>query len=925
MRKGIWLVTGLMIVIIIAVFIAGLVFSSFLPKIARNRIVAEISRATGLDLSMVIRKIDLFGMDAADVLIKGENRSGIRIDAIRIDYSPGSLFQKKITGLSINGVDLYAEYRDGRFRIPGLVPYPEKRRPEPTPGGSRDAVHDIIDGARRYGIETLKVENATLYFCYGGREFRIPMEAELHLAGKNSGSLTGDLLVNPFGQKIHLSMQTGMDRENLAFQVKALNLSLDAFHGVYAAVPGMMISGAADLSGAGDLGLASMELGETVFNAKLYDFFLQYHTVRGTLPEGEKKNTPVSLQLRNRPDGSWTFSIPGLMVETTAQIPVRLSLKDFSAIFDPASDRITAEGDLEPVSTDTADLKIEKQGETSFRMTAALDLAAEADARWELQVRNPDDPAKPENRWNVLSSGVQYGFAEPNIEIKAAGTGAVGTMSGSFSFARCRVEIEDLKLNFPSLNLKGTGKIDFSGASGLVSGEIQAVALTSRITMPGLTMALPRFFISAGTENMLADKFELKGNIVITGASAILGESGIAASGIHFSLPLVWPMTHVGKFGELNVTSIKWDKKEIGGITTRVRQKGMGLDFNGKHRSRLIPGGILSISGESGFQDSEWVSRIRYNSDFSGVAGPIDLGLIFHAAAGWSLEGQLSLTGDLFQGADLPGHQMKAALKNGVLRKADQNLLVEGIHTEIVFPDIFQLKSAPQQPFSFTSARLGGIEVQNGMMAFQVESAESFFIEKSRFGWVNGQVETQALRITPASRTYEVVLHCDRLNLAAILNQFGAADAEGKGTVNGRIPLKYADGKWLFNDGFLYSSPGEGGRIKIQETEKWAAAVPPGTPQYTQIQLAQEALKDYEYNWAKVGFQTVGDDLLMKLNFNGQPTESIPFTYNRELGGFVKLEAEGAEGIRPEVFLELNFKLPLQEVLKYREFLDMIQ
>ena len=52
-------------------------------------------------------------------------------------------------------------------------------------------------------------------------------------------------------------------------------------------------------------------------------------------------------------------------------------------------------------------------------------------------------------------------------------------------------------------------------------------------------------------------------------------------------------------------------------------------------------------------------------------------------------------------------------------------------------------------------------------------------------------------------------LYCDRVQLAQALEQFGMTQVRGGGTANGRIPLHYAGGLLSFDDGFLYSTPGE--------------------------------------------------------------------------------------------------------------------
>jgi hypothetical protein len=109
------------------------------------------------------------------------------------------------------------------------------------------------------------------------------------------------------------------------------------------------------------------------------------------------------------------------------------------------------------------------------------------------------------------------------------------------------------------------------------------------------------------------------------------------------------------------------------------------------------------------------------------------------------------------------------------------------------------------------------------------------------------------------------VLYCDGLDLAAILEQFGAAEAEGNGTVNGKIPVRYNNGRITFNDGLLFSTPGSRGRIKFRDTKKLAAIIPQDSAQYVNIELAREALKDFQYKSARIGLNTENEDLLLSL------------------------------------------------------------
>ncbi|MCK5419135.1 MAG: YdbH domain-containing protein, partial [Desulfobacterales bacterium] len=267
----------------------------------------------------------------------------------------------------------------------------------------------------------------------------------------------------------------------------------------------------------------------------------------------------------------------------------------------------------------------------------------------------------------------------------------------------------------------------------------------------------------------------------------------------------------------------------------------------------------------------------------------------------------------------------KSSLSNGKLRHRKNKITVEGIQMNLWIPDLIKMRSAPGQKLKFARASIGDMNIENGDIDFQIESARSVLIEKSHFNWCEGKVDAPAIRFKSGTEDYSLILYCDRLNLAKVLEQFGAASVEAEGELNGRIPLRYKNGQLSFQDGFLFTTPGEPGKIRMTDTEILTAGIPQDTPQYVQMELARKALEDYDYSWAKLNLTTEGDDLLLNLQLDGKPAKSLPFVYRKDIGGFAKVEAdiEGStfQGIR----LDVNFRLPLNKLMQYKELIRMIQ
>jgi hypothetical protein len=97
--------------------------------------------------------------------------------------------------------------------------------------------------------------------------------------------------------------------------------------------------------------------------------------------------------------------------------------------------------------------------------------------------------------------------------------------------------------------------------------------------------------------------------------------------------------------------------------------------------------------------------------------------------------------------------------------------------------------------------------------------------------------------------------------------------------------------------------------------------LPPDAPQHTQLDIATEALKDYTYKWARLYLESDDRDLLIKLQFDGKPNRLLPFAYDTSLGRFKRVSGEGKADFTG-IGIDLNFRSPLNEILRYREIFN---
>jgi hypothetical protein len=499
----------------------------------------------------------------------------------------------------------------------------------------------------------------------------------------------------------------------------------------------------------------------------------------------------------------------------------------------------------------------------------------------------------------IAFSGSQQDIAQPLLF----------TVDGALPDMLAAVKGTALSLPAPSFAIKGAVSAD--------SLSIEALARLRLITEnEDLTLELPTIALQAASNQLGQEEFQLQGDFTIDGASFDHPASGARAEGGRLTLPFGWPPSDKHEQGTLALTKIIWREKEIGTLAGTVGLREKKLNMAANFHSPLLPGVTASLS---------------LSADFSGGAGRGELALtippakltdfaparIFPQAKDITLSGLIGGEAHLsLADSGLTGSG-RLSLQNGSLELAKQKITVSGVDTTLTLPSLPQLRSATNQKLSFAAARMGELTVNGGSLHFTIDSPDSFFIEKGHFNWADGSVNTYALRFAENRLQPEMIFYCTKLKLAGILEQVGIKNVEGDGTVNGRIPVSFSNGKITFEPSFLYSTPGEGGVIRIAGGDFLTQAIPLDSPQFGQLDFAQEALRNFSYNWAKIHLFSDHDTLVMQLNLDGKPASPLPFTYDSATGGLRRIQIANGQGISQPILLDVNFRFPLNTFLDY--------
>lgn len=255
-------------------------------------------------------------------------------------------------------------------------------------------------------------------------------------------------------------------------------------------------------------------------------------------------------------------------------------------------------------------------------------------------------------------------------------------------------------------------------------------------------------------------------------------------------------------------------------------------------------------------------------------------------------------------------------LKNLSLNMPSKNMALHNFRTSINshLGDVFV---PTRQTAAFDLLEYGNLRLEDARVDFQIWGLKQFFIENASMNWCGGTVSTSSLRLNADMDSWEAVFYADKLSLPELINQFSKAQADGNGMVLGKIPVFFDKDGLRFSDAYLYSTPQENNRLTLKDPNALLGNIPQEAIGTSQAELAYEVIRDFEYKWLKIDFNGTREELKMKMQLDGKPTNPIPFAYDQNKKAFVRSNKIKSrfEGI----VLNVNGTLPLNELINKME------
>jgi len=922
LKRKIALTVRILLVLTVLMVGLGAGLYLFLPHYLESRIIPQLVAETGIaDFAFKVRHIGIYGADLGALRIGPEQKPALLIRSVQIDYTPKALYQKKIERMTLSGIELYGELKDGKFNLRSIDLDKALTKLRSNRGSMPESESDLP----LIILRELEIRNAVIFFEIDDQTYRMPFEISIAPEQEDYSRLNLTVSMYPLGEWIHAEAKIDLKQQDINLKLAAASLDLNRFTGLVQTVSDLMLSGKLDLKATAHLKLAPFKISSFDASAELQNYKIRLNNLRlQNIPSADQKELPFKINLSKIAADDWKVS--GSAISATSPLPFTLS--EWHGRIRTNGNQVESTGKF---NLELLPSSVYKNNLLPVEVSASLPLHGSYTAEYReggsLQFSITNTPSKQSRDPAARFKFNQYEITAGMPAIDISGKGKLEDLSTAYAISVPKVMIasQTQTIHLPQVVLRGTADL---GKNGNVFAEatFKLQSPNTRILLSPARINITDVTISGQVKTNINGAIDLGGLLQFTGAGVTVPETGVKISGARGVVPLKWPPGKQMKNGDISIAALYYKQMNFGEIKGKIQQTAAGFAFEGRQINRLLPEMSLKFNGDARLLDTKNpVTNMNFTLLRPDHAAEIDLGNFFPGSKGVKVNGKLMLTGDL--AADSSGIEgsIDLQVQNASVRMEKGKFAVEGIQVSLSIPELPKIRSAAGQHLVFSKLALGDLVAKDGRIDFQIESAQSFLIEKTHFIWCDGNVDTQSMRISPGVEDYRITFYCDRLKLAQVLEQFGAATADGEGAVNGRIPLHYKNGKIRFDDGFLFSTPGNGGKIHLKGTEILTAGIPPSTPQYVQMELAREALKDYDYSWAKLNIASEGEELLLQMQMDGKPAKMLPFVYRKDIGGFVKVEADSKGSKFQGIRLDVNFRLPLDKMLQYKGLIKMIQ
>jgi hypothetical protein len=172
---------------------------------------------------------------------------------------------------------------------------------------------------------------------------------------------------------------------------------------------------------------------------------------------------------------------------------------------------------------------------------------------------------------------------------------------------------------------------------------------------------------------------------------------------------------------------------------------------------------------------------------------------------------------------------------------------VLGVSSEVAFEGGLGFRTIERPVVTFNQVKAGNIRLDKGRVEFQI-TPEEVFVDRVEVGWCKGSLNAYSLHVNPNNPKADVIVYADRIDLGEALMMVMPFKGSMEGVLYGRFPVGIEGRKVKLRTGYLYSLPGQGGVLRLEDSRQMLALLNRAGIKGDVQQPLSKALSDMDFS-----------------------------------------------------------------------------
>jgi hypothetical protein len=484
--------------------------------------------------------------------------------------------------------------------------------------------------------------------------------------------------------------------------------------------------------------------------------------------------------------------------------------------------------------------------------------------------------------WQVALSVPEFGLS--SLQAGAAAGRAPGTAATEFAWHATAGAAARVRYSAASLALESDAWVRDVAA--------QVGPATNRAAEAGVGRIAARFQIPAINPALVSNAV-VGLSLSVSNGWARAGEAA-ALEGLRGCVPLTWSLAKGLSFEPGQ--SLTWQRLEAQGLKVEPDVFALAADDEAVEATfgARLAGSKLGVTLKARVPLADLRQAVIDVAvpEAAIAAGDALANLVRDKAEGAEFSGRLAAEARVLFWGTRPHISGRVKLADGQVRK--DKLSVDGLSADVPFQRGISFRTIERPFVSFMQAQAGNVKLEKGKISFQVTPKE-VYVDRMEVGWCKGSLNAYSVHLDFKKPQADFIVYADRIDLGEALMMVFPFKGIVEGVLYGRFPVGFSNGHVKLSTGFLYSLPGQGGKLKLEDHAQMAALLDKaGISGEVKVPLSK-ALSDMDFSAFK-----------MELD----PGKENAGTLRIKLGG----KSNYKEWPAP-VDLNLNLHGPLEELL----------